>query len=156
MVSVRTFVTKNKNTLQRNWGLVGHSEVSFLFVGNLLTLDTDGETALIPADIMRFSIEQAPTINVEASLRLLASPGTPSDQVQGFETSDPVIRLIGTIFKLAEVNYYKTVVINDPLSQSAVPADSAYHLIMKFLSRTDSENSNHYRPGPWSASWVKI
>jgi hypothetical protein len=72
-------------------------------LGNVLTLDTDGEAALIPSEIMRFSLDKAPQVNVEASLRVLASPGQPSTDIPGHESSDPVIRLVGSVFRLAEV-----------------------------------------------------
>ena len=53
--------------------------------------------------------------------------------------------------------YYKTGVINDPLGQPTVPACSDCRLILKFWDgRTDtlSENSDYYRTGLWSASWI--
>ena len=74
-----------------------------LIAGNVITLDTDGEAALIPSEIMRFSLDRASSVNVQTSLEVLASPGRPSSDVPGFENSDPVIRLVGNIFKLAEV-----------------------------------------------------
>ena len=52
----------------------------------------------------------------------------------------------------------KSGVINDPLGQPTVPAGSDCRLILKFRDgRTDTlcENSDHYRPGLWSASWIK-
>ena len=56
----------------------------------------------------------------------------------------------------------KTGVINDPLGQPTVPAGSDCRWILKFCAgrpagRTDNmcENSDHYRPGLWSASWIK-
>ena len=55
-----------------------------LIAGNVLTLDTDGEAALIPSEVMRFSLERqsaAGGTNVEASLRVLASPGQHSSEV---------------------------------------------------------------------------
>ena len=56
-------------------------------------------------------------------------------------------------------------VINDPLGQPTVPAGSDCRMIMKFwdgrtdghtYGRTDTlcENSDLYRPGLWSASWI--
>lgn len=54
-----------------------------LISGNVLTHDTDGETALIPAEIMRYSLDKAAEVNIEASLRVLASPGEPSSSVPG-------------------------------------------------------------------------
>ena len=50
-----------------------------------------------------------------------------------------------------------TAVINDPHGHPTVPAGSDCRLILKFWDeRTDtlSENSDHYRPGLWSASWI--
>ena len=64
----------------------------FSFSGNVLCLDTDGEAAVIPAEMMRFSIEKAGAINVENTLRLLASPGQPSSDIPGHEATDPIIR----------------------------------------------------------------
>ena len=56
----------------------------------------------------------------------------------------------------------KTGVINDPLGQPTVPAGSDCRWILKFCAgHTDGrtanmcENSDHYRPGLWSASWIK-
>ena len=60
---------------------------------------------------------------------------------------------------------HKTGVINDPLGQPTVPAGSDCRWILKFCAgrtyrrtdgRTDNmcENSDHYRPGLWSASWI--
>ena len=55
-----------------------------------------------------------------------------------------------------EINLNKTGVINDPLGQFTVPAGSDCRLILKFWDgRTLCENSDHYRPGPWSTSWIK-
>ena len=45
--------------------------------------DTDGETALIPSEIMRFSLDQSPHVNVETSLRVLASPSQPASEIPG-------------------------------------------------------------------------
>ena len=43
--------------------------------------DTDGETALIPAEVMRYSLEKSTEVNIETSLRVLASPGEPSSSI---------------------------------------------------------------------------
>ena len=71
-----------------------------LIAGNVLTLDTDGEAALIPSEVMRFSLErQSAGTNVEASLRVLASPGQHSAEVPGHEATDPVILLVSSVFR---------------------------------------------------------
>ena len=54
-----------------------------LISGNVLTLDTDGETSLIPPEIMRYSLGKASEVNVETTLRILASPGEPSSSIPG-------------------------------------------------------------------------
>ena len=58
-----------------------------LISGNVLTLDTDGETTLIPPEIMRYSLGKSSEVNVETSLRVLASPGEPSSSIPGTYTS---------------------------------------------------------------------
>ena len=74
-----------------------------LIAGNVLTLDTDGETAVIPPEIMKYSIEKAAEVNIEASLQVLASPGQPSSDIPGHESADPVIKLTASVFRLAEI-----------------------------------------------------
>ena len=67
-----------------------------LISGNVLTLDTDGETSLIPPEIMRYSLGKAADVNVEATLRNLASPGEPSSSIPGMYT----IQLFVYIYQL--------------------------------------------------------
>ena len=62
---------------------------------------------------------------------------------------------------IAKSNLNKTGVNNDPLGQPTVLAGSDSHLISKLwdvrtYGRTDTmcENSDHYRLGLWSASWI--
>ena len=74
-----------------------------LVVGNVLTLDTDGEAALIPSEVMRFSIDSTQQVNLEASLRVLASPGQSANEVPNHESTDPVIRLISAVFRVSEM-----------------------------------------------------
>lgn len=70
-----------------------------LVAGNVLTLDTDGEAALVPSEIMRYSMDQQAQVSVEASLRVLASPGQHSSDVPGYESTDPVILLVSSVFR---------------------------------------------------------
>ena len=74
-----------------------------LIGGNILSLDVDGETALIPPEIMQHSISQAATVDIAKSLEVLASPGKPVTDIPGHESSDHLIRLMGDVFRLAEV-----------------------------------------------------
>ena len=74
-----------------------------LIGGNILSLDVDGETALIPPEIMHHSIGQAASVDISKSLEVLASPGKPVTDIPGYESSDHLIRLMGDVFRLAEV-----------------------------------------------------
>jgi len=58
---------------------------------------------LIPGEIMKYSLEQAPSVNVEASLRVLASPEQSASEVPGYESTDTVVRLISAVFRLSEL-----------------------------------------------------
>ena len=42
-----------------------------LISGHTVTLDSDGETAVIPQEILQHSLAQAPSVNVETSLKVL-------------------------------------------------------------------------------------
>ena len=74
-----------------------------LVSGNVLTMDTDGETALIPTEIMRYSLDKANEVNIETSLRVLASPGEPSASIPGHESTDPVVKLAAAVLRLSEI-----------------------------------------------------
>ena len=58
-------------------------------------MNSEGETALIPSEIMQYSIRQASSgqVNVETTLKLLASPGHQVIDIPGAdESSDHVVR----------------------------------------------------------------
>ena len=55
-------------------------------------MDNEGEAALIPTKIVEYSIKSAADINLDASLRLLASPSQSPSQVPNSSSSDPVLR----------------------------------------------------------------
>jgi len=74
-----------------------------LVIGNVLALDVDGETALIPGEVMHHSIAQAATIDVARSLEVLASPGQRVEEIPGHDSSDHVLRTIGAVFRISEV-----------------------------------------------------
>jgi len=74
-----------------------------LVAGNLLALDVDGETALIPSEVMQHSISQQSSVDVSKSLEVLASPGQRVEEIPGHESSDHVLRLVGAVFRVSEV-----------------------------------------------------
>ncbi|XP_063971922.1 exportin-4-like isoform X2 [Diachasmimorpha longicaudata] len=77
-----------------------------LIAGHVLCMESDGETPLIPSELMRYSIEQPQQgrVDVNVSLQLLASLGHNISEIQGAEESaDHVIRLISAVFRLSEI-----------------------------------------------------
>ncbi|KAG8194645.1 hypothetical protein JTE90_003118 [Oedothorax gibbosus] len=72
--------------------------------GHVLTSVCEGETSLIPIEIIRFCVTQQEHVNVETTLRVLASPSQRTSEIPGGEVaSDPAVRLISTVFRLCEV-----------------------------------------------------
>lgn len=94
-----------------------------LISGHTLTLDSEGETAIIPQEILHHSIAQAPSVSVETTLKVyftilsisrnlhlyflnqvIASPGNRATDIAGMEeTCDHVARLIAAVLRLCEM-----------------------------------------------------
>ncbi|XP_011307073.1 exportin-4-like [Fopius arisanus] len=77
-----------------------------LIAGHVLCMESDGEAALIPSEVMKYSIEQPQQgrVDVNVSLQLLASLGHNISEIQGAEESaDHVIRLTAAVFRLCEI-----------------------------------------------------
>ena len=62
--------------------------------GSLLTIETVGEVPLIPQPLMKYTCEQAGKTNMNATLKLLSTPGEPIDTTSGIEQYDPIVRLV--------------------------------------------------------------
>ncbi|XP_070568372.1 exportin-4-like isoform X2 [Ptychodera flava] len=75
-----------------------------LISGYVLADEAQGETPLIPSDIMEYSISESQNVNIDTTLRVLGSPGEKVASIPGSEeTSDRVVRLIAAVFRLSEV-----------------------------------------------------
>jgi len=74
-----------------------------LISGNVLSQDVEGETILIPPEIMQHSISQSASVDISKSLEVLSSPGKPVSDIPGYESSDHVVRLLSDVFRLTEV-----------------------------------------------------
>ncbi|GFQ78908.1 exportin-4 [Trichonephila clavata] len=75
-----------------------------MITGHLLTSISEGETSLIPIEIIRFCVLQTDNVNVQTTLQVLASPTHRASDIPGAEhTTDPVVRLIAAVFRLCEV-----------------------------------------------------
>lgn len=63
------------------------------FSAHVLTEEAEGETPMIPSDIMEYSIGQAATVDINTTLKVLASPGERVDAIPGgIQSTDPVVR----------------------------------------------------------------
>ncbi|XP_049846126.1 exportin-4-like isoform X1 [Schistocerca gregaria] len=85
-----------------------HENLLWLVViaGHVLSMDSDGEMSLIPSEIMRYSIDQSTSGEVDPSVtvQLMCTRGfSSSDVAQSWERCDHVVRLVSAVFRLCEV-----------------------------------------------------
>ncbi|XP_068202365.1 LOW QUALITY PROTEIN: exportin-4-like [Palaemon carinicauda] len=73
-----------------------------LIAGHVTTMDNEGETALIPAEMVTYSISAVPNVDLEATLRLLAAPAQMPADIPNSSSSDPLIRMMSTVLRLCE------------------------------------------------------
>ncbi|XP_002740804.1 exportin-4-like [Saccoglossus kowalevskii] len=75
-----------------------------LISGYVLADEPQGETPLIPPEIMEYSIAESQNVDIDTTLRVLGSPGEKVTSIPMSEqSSDKVIRLISAVFRLSEV-----------------------------------------------------
>ncbi|XP_008554970.1 exportin-4 [Microplitis demolitor] len=77
-----------------------------LLAGHVLCLDSVGEVALIPSEMIKYSMKQAEQgkTDVDVTLQLITSPQCNlSDIPRAEESSDHVIRLTASVFRLCEI-----------------------------------------------------
>ncbi|XP_005108222.1 exportin-4 [Aplysia californica] len=73
-----------------------------LVIGNFLADSADGETPTIPASVMKYSIDQAKSVDINTTLKMMSSPGQKLEPAE--ESSvDGIMRLITAVFRLCEV-----------------------------------------------------
>lgn len=113
-------INQLQNYLQQTIQTQGNNEIAkllenvfedihwlILISGHVLCMESSGEQPLIPSEIMLLSHELVSTgkVNIETSLKILASPSENCiAQIPNAEnTCDPVIRLISSILRLAEI-----------------------------------------------------
>lgn len=61
-------------------------------VGYLLADDPQGETPLIPSEVMEFSIKHSTEVDINTTLQILGSPGEKASSIPGCNRTDSVIR----------------------------------------------------------------
>ncbi|XP_012280513.1 exportin-4 isoform X2 [Orussus abietinus] len=77
-----------------------------LIAGHTLCLESEGEAALVPSELMQYSIEQAHRgeVDINVTLQLFASPQSSLADINGAEQSaDHIVRLISAVFRLCEI-----------------------------------------------------
>ncbi|KAK7107901.1 hypothetical protein V1264_015733 [Littorina saxatilis] len=77
---------------------------AILATTHILTEGVDGETPLIPSDIVEYSVAQSGSIDLQKTMQLLASSGQSiTASADAYSHTDRVIRLIVGILRLCEV-----------------------------------------------------
>lgn len=74
-----------------------------LVTGYLLADDTQGETPLIPPEIMEYSIKHSSEVDINTTLQILGSPGEKASSIPGYNSTDSVIRLFSAVLRVSEV-----------------------------------------------------
>ncbi|XP_029458385.1 exportin-4 isoform X6 [Rhinatrema bivittatum] len=74
-----------------------------LVTGYLLADDTQGETPLIPSEIMEYSISHSTEVDINTTLQILGSPGEKASSIPGCNRTDSVIRLLSAVLRASEV-----------------------------------------------------
>lgn len=72
----------------------------YLCAGYLLADDAQGETPLIPPEIMEYSIKQSNDVDINTTLQILGSPGEKASSIPGCNRTDSVIRSVWVLFML--------------------------------------------------------
>lgn len=62
------------------------------FTGYLLADDPQGETPLIPSEVMEHSIKHSTEVDINTTLQLLGSPGEKATSIPGCNRTDSVVR----------------------------------------------------------------
>ena len=76
-----------------------------LIAGHILCMDSDGETPMIPSEMMQYSIEQLRqgAATLDASLAVLASSHQINNVPPEIERCDHIVRIISDVLKLCVV-----------------------------------------------------
>lgn len=76
-----------------------------LIAGHILCMDSDGETPLIPSEIMQYSLDncQKQQFTVDASLQVLASIHDLTKLPDGLKQCDHIVRLTSDIMRLCVI-----------------------------------------------------
>ncbi|XP_017326270.2 exportin-4 [Ictalurus punctatus] len=74
-----------------------------LVSGYLLADDPQGETPMIPTEVMEFSIKHSTEVDINTTLQILGSPGEKASSIPGCNRTDSVIRLLSAVLRTSEV-----------------------------------------------------
>uniref|UniRef100_A0A671UI68 Exportin-4 n=1 Tax=Sparus aurata TaxID=8175 RepID=A0A671UI68_SPAAU len=74
-----------------------------LVTGYVLADDPQGETPLIPSEVMEFSIKHSTEVDINTTLQILGSPGEKASSIPGCNRTDSVIRLLSAVLRTSEV-----------------------------------------------------
>lgn len=63
-----------------------------IFLGHILTVDSEGEPSMIPPEIMNYSIKQSKKVNIELTLKFLTNKMLVMDTPGSEEAVDDIIK----------------------------------------------------------------
>ncbi|XP_071818411.1 exportin-4-like isoform X2 [Apostichopus japonicus] len=93
--------------------------------GYMLADQHKGEVPCIPREIIAHSMKKSQGVNLEATQRLVSSPGDDPASLPGYEQADEVIRLSSSVLRLSEVERYAgeaklTIVLSPQVASTVV------------------------------------
>ncbi|GCB70376.1 hypothetical protein scyTo_0008560 [Scyliorhinus torazame] len=122
----------------------------FMLQGYLLADDTQGETPLIPPEIMEYSIKNATEVDINTTLQILGSPGEKASSIPGYNRTDSVIRLLAAVLRASEVESRATranltellspQMGKDIMANLVIKCESWWNLAKQYASRSPPLN----------------
>uniref|UniRef100_H2ZC64 Exportin-4 n=1 Tax=Ciona savignyi TaxID=51511 RepID=H2ZC64_CIOSA len=74
-----------------------------LLAGHTLADECEGETPLIPPEILQHSIDQKPLVDETTTMNVLGSPQMKIGEIPGAERTDHVVRLSSAVLRVSEI-----------------------------------------------------
>ncbi len=62
------------------------------FVGYVVADESHGETPLVPSELVDYSMQETPHIDIDTTLRLLVSPDVETSAIPGHNKTDKLVR----------------------------------------------------------------
>ncbi|KAL0622512.1 LOW QUALITY PROTEIN: Exportin-4 [Plecturocebus cupreus] len=126
----------------------------------LLADDTQGETLLIPPELMEYSTKHSFEVDINTTLQILGSPGEKASFIPEYNRTDSVIRLLSAFLRVSEV---ESQAIRADLTHLPSPqmGKDVFKMLAKDLSpdeklydQTSLPFSTVFRAGTECSQWI--